>query len=276
MNIILIPVYNDWKSLNKLLSKINSSCNNKTSILIVDDFSSLPISINKKKLNKIRKIDILKLSENVGSQKAIAFGLNYLHQKKKDFQFVTIMDGDGEDSPEEVNKMLLLAKKNKKKIIVSCRKDRNENAFIKFCYKIHLILTAILTGHWMSFGNFSCFFYKNLENILSDKSIWHAYSASIKKTSKIFRVYATRAKRFYGNSQVRLSFLFGHSIRIIGVFYRRVIIFSLIYSGVIYFLDFNYAFLLYLIIISIHLIILTIMNKSEIKNITFYDIKKIK
>ena len=33
----------------------------------------------------------------MGSQKAIAFGLNYLHQKKS-FQFVTIMDGDGEDS----------------------------------------------------------------------------------------------------------------------------------------------------------------------------------
>ena len=92
MNIILIPVYNDWKSLNKLLRKINNSCNNKTSILIVDDFSSLPISINKNKLNKIRKIEVLKLSENMGSQKAIAFGLNYLNQKKKDFQFVTIMD----------------------------------------------------------------------------------------------------------------------------------------------------------------------------------------
>ena len=276
MNIILIPVYNDWKSLNKLLRKINNSCNNKTSILIVDDFSSLPISINKNKLNKISKIEVLKLSENMGSQKAIAFGLNYLHQKKKDFQFVTIMDGDGEDSPEEINRMLSLAKKNKKNIIVSCRKDRNENAFIKFCYKIHLILTAILTGHWMSFGNFSCFFYKNLESVLSDKSIWHAYSASIKKTSKILRVYATRAKRFYGNSQVRLTFLFGHSIRIIGVFYRRVIIFSLIYSSVIYFLDFHYAILLYVIIISIHLIILIVMNKSEIKNITFYDIKKIK
>ena len=88
MNIILIPVYNDWKSLNKLLRKINNSCNNKTSILIVDDFSSLPISINKNKLNKIRKIEVLKLSENMGSQKAIAFGLNYLHQKKKIFNLL--------------------------------------------------------------------------------------------------------------------------------------------------------------------------------------------
>ena len=128
----------------------------------------------------------------------------------------------------------------------------------------------------MSFGNFSCFFYKNLESILSDKSIWHAYSASIKKTSKILRVYATRAKRFYGNSQVRLSFLFGHSIRIIGVFYGRVIIFSLIYSSIIYFLDFHYATLFYLMIFSINLIILIIVSKSKTKNITFYDIKKIK
>ena len=43
-NIILIPVYNDWKSLQKLISEINKVSKNlkdfETQILIVDDNSS--------------------------------------------------------------------------------------------------------------------------------------------------------------------------------------------------------------------------------------------
>ena len=43
------------------------------------------MSLNKKKFNKIKKIEVLRLNENVGSQKAIAIGLNYLNKKKSDF-----------------------------------------------------------------------------------------------------------------------------------------------------------------------------------------------
>ena len=52
MHIIVIPVYNDWKSLNKLLHEINSKCNTKEliKILIVDDFSNRKSLINLKKL----------------------------------------------------------------------------------------------------------------------------------------------------------------------------------------------------------------------------------
>ena len=57
MNTILIPVYNDWKSLNKLLLKINSTSvpHLKNNILVVDDFSSIKPRINFKKIKKIKK-----------------------------------------------------------------------------------------------------------------------------------------------------------------------------------------------------------------------------
>ena len=81
MNLIIIPVYNDWKSLNKLLFKINRSLDKKGlfRILIIDDFSTIKMSIKKDKLNKIKNIEVLRLNQNVGSQKAIAIGLHYLN-----------------------------------------------------------------------------------------------------------------------------------------------------------------------------------------------------
>ncbi len=278
MNTILIPVYNDWKSLNKLLLKINSTSvpHLKNNILVVDDFSSIKPRINFKKIKKIKKIELLKLEQNVGSQKAIAVGLNYLNSIKRNFNFITVMDGDGEDNPLEIKSMINLAIKNKKSVIVSCRKDRKENFVIKLLYKIHLFLTFFLTGNWISFGNFSCFHYSNLKKILRDESIWLAYSAAVKKNANIKRTYAIRLKRFFGKTQVSFLFLILHSLKIITVFLKRVLLFSLIYITIIYLLSLKFSLIFYLVIISINILLMIIKIKNKTKNNLQYSIKKIK
>ena len=113
-HIILIPVYNDEKSLNKLLIKIDSHLdqvtNFRTEILILDDKSTDRINLDNKKFKNLEKISILTVKENLGSQKIIAVGLNYLTKIKR--FFITVMDSDGEDNPVEIEKMLELASKN--------------------------------------------------------------------------------------------------------------------------------------------------------------------
>ena len=54
-------------------------------ILIINDNSSKEPVINCKNLKTIKKIKILFLEKNLGSQKAIAIGLDYLKKDKKDF-----------------------------------------------------------------------------------------------------------------------------------------------------------------------------------------------
>lgn len=278
MNLILIPIYNDWKSLNKLLITINKNINHQTPtrILIVDDCSQNKIFLEYKKLKKIKKIEILRLKKNVGSQKAIAIGLNYLLNKKNEFDYVTVMDGDGEDNPSEIEKMLRLAKKNKDSVIVSCRKDRNENFLIKILYKVHLLITLLFTWKWITFGNFSVLFRKNLNKILSNQNIWKAYSASLIKNTNIKRVYAVRSKRFYGKSQVSLMFLVLHSLKIISVFYPRVIFSSLIYSIILYsnYFKFNDIVILTIALFNITIMILIFLNQKKI-DISFI-VKKLK
>ena len=78
--------------------------------------------ITKQKLKKIKKIEVLRLRENVGSQKAIALGLNYVKKKQRNFDFITVMDGDGEDNPKNINELLKVANDNRNSVIASCRK----------------------------------------------------------------------------------------------------------------------------------------------------------
>ena len=134
-HIILIPVYNDWKSLNKLLKDIDSTLANSqplpTEILIVNDCSSMRIDVSKNNLKFIKKINILNLKENLGSQKSIAIGLNYLNKLSDEF-LITVMDSDGEDNPYEIEKMLKKAENNQDYVITSNRKKREESFLIVF------------------------------------------------------------------------------------------------------------------------------------------------
>ena len=275
MHVIVIPVYDDWKSLNKLLYEINSNTSTKelVKILIINDFSKKKPQLNFKKLNKIKEIKILELAKNLGSQRAIAVALNYLKKVESSF-YVTIMDSDGEDDPKHINKMIDLAKKNKNSVIVSCRKDREENLIIKICYKIHLILTFLLTVKWISYGNFSSFHSKNIKKILSDNSVWLAYSAAVMKNTKIKKTYSKRLKRYFGKSKVNFLFLVTHSIKIIGVFYKRVLVLSLFYLLLVnkLFNSFDSFFLIFIFIINA-VIVLTISKKNPDKDVNL--IKKI-
>ena len=82
--IFLLPLYNDWKSLERLLKDINNQMrklNKKGQILVVDDFSRNIDKINTKALNYLKTIEVLRLNRNLGSQKAISIGLKYLKNK---------------------------------------------------------------------------------------------------------------------------------------------------------------------------------------------------
>ena len=78
---ILLPLYNDWRSLNSLLKKINNELKNTNiyvKILVLNDSSTQKINIIHKKLKFIKKIKVLTTYKNLGSQKIISIGLNYI------------------------------------------------------------------------------------------------------------------------------------------------------------------------------------------------------
>ena len=269
---LLIPVFNDWKSVNKLIIKLDVSLriNNKikNEILIINDNSSEKINLNLKRLKSISKIKIISLKKNFGSQKAIAIGLSYLKSIKDDF-YVTVMDGDGEDGPTRVKTMLDVAIKNPNYIVTSNRKEREEAYLIIFLYKLHLIITFLFTFKWISFGNFSTFNKKNLKYLLSNNSSWFAHSSSVLKNCKVKNLYFKREKRYYDKSKLGIFSLIEHSLRVNAVFYQNIFITTLIYLSIIFnLIDGNFKYIFLIGFLLYNFLIIFVKIKHWIKNLS--------
>ncbi len=266
--IFLLPLYNDWDSFILLANKINDQMkilDSYAEILVVNDKSS-----NKsKKLIKpsnIKNIKVLNLNTNLGSQKAISIGLQYL-KSKDEKTIITILDSDGEDDVTKVPYMIQEAKKNKERVIVSTRTKRQENFFFKILYFLHKLLTFAFTLNWISYGNFSSFCSSQLEKILSNSDSWLALSACLAKNCEIIKFKAERKKRLIGVSKLSFAGLMFHSLRVNTVFIIRSFTLSTLYIflAVILFSE-NLKFMIFLIFIiacyELLLIITLIINKQ--------------
>ena len=138
--IILIPVFNDWESLVKLIKEINENIQNYNEIIfeciVVNDASTVS-QPNLIKPNKIKSLQVLNMKENRGHARCNAFGIRYILKNKK-FDNLILMDGDGEDRPVEI-KSLIDETVNKPNIsIVAKRIKRSEGPLFQLLYKIHL------------------------------------------------------------------------------------------------------------------------------------------
>ena len=154
---ILIPIFNDWQSVSRLLDEIdNLSIDSEfqISVIIVNDASNHDRKDEEKNFYKIYSVKILNMRINQGHARCIATGLKYIYEKE-DFDFVIPMDGDGEDRPEEINEFLNQIKNSENRPIVGERIKRSENWIFKICYQMHKIITLTFTGKSIRFGNLS-------------------------------------------------------------------------------------------------------------------------
>ena len=232
---IILPTYNDWKSLHKVLKILDLSLKKQKKeiyVIVVNDCSSGKFN-QARRFKNFKKILIINLRKNVGSQKAIYVGLKFVQnliRSSKD-SIISILDSDGEDNPKIVKKLIEIAEKKKDFFIFASRRNRTENIFLKFLNKLRLYLTWILTGKFINFGNFSSFPSSILKKIISKDDIYLAYSSGvINNYKKIFLYAVDKNKRFYGNSKVNFSFLFLHSMKIISVFLNIVFLRSFFIS----------------------------------------------
>ncbi len=232
-NYIILPMYNDWASLRKVLDILNRSFKNTKDynhIIIVNDCSDN--KYQRKKYVNFKSVTILNLKKNVGSQKAIFFGLKYLQKILKNNSSqatISVLDSDGEDNPVMVKRLIKIANEKKDYFIFASRKQRTEGIFFKFFNQFRLIITYALTGRYINFGNFSAFSSKLLNKLLSNNELSLAYSSGVLKNyNKFSFLKIKKNKRFYGKSKVNLKFLLTHTLNIISVFYKTIFIRSII------------------------------------------------
>ena len=224
---ILIPVYNDWQSVFKLIKDINSqvsTLSDEFSVIIINDASIENRPEFSPDLNNLRSVQIINMKENKGHARCIASGLKYIYEKKE-FDYVIPMDGDGEDRPEEIKDFIELTDQSEDKSIVGERIKRSESLFFKSCYQFHKFLTLAFTGQSIKFGNFTCLSKSTIEKMLKEKATWNSFSGSLKKTEKnLLSIPSFRGTRYFGPSKMSFFNLLKHSLSIISVFRKTVLI----------------------------------------------------
>ena len=230
--IILIPIYNDRDSLKKLIENINyeiSNLNSEISVVVVNDASSQQIVDTYQNTENINSIEIINMKQNSGHTRCIASGLKYISEKKE-FDYVIPMDGDGEDRPEEIKNFIQLAEQSDGKSIVGERVKRSENLLFKTCYQFHKLLTLAFTGQLIKFGNFTCLSKLTVEKMLNEKATWNSFSGSLKKVEKnLLSSPSIRGARYFGPSKMSFFNLLKHSLSIISVFRKTVLIRSALF-----------------------------------------------
>ena len=229
--IILVPVFNDWESLKRLLHEINKNIKNFKNIVvdcfIVNDAST----IKQPKMEKpdlINLIKIFNMKKNQGHARCNAFGIKYIFEQEE-FDNLIIMDGDGEDRPQEIKDLINQSIKDPNKSIVAKRIKRSEGLFFQLLYKFHKLLTLFFTGQNINFGNFTCLTKADVGVLSTRGSLWNSFSGTLKKNIKYFNeINSIRGSRYYGPSKMRFSQLILHSLSIISVFKYQVFFRSLL------------------------------------------------
>ena len=234
---IFIPVYNDWESLIKLLDEINKVIEDIKSVefdcMIVNDASTTkPPEIKVPK--NIKKIEIFNMKQNRGHARCNAFGLRYL-SKKDDFDHLIVMDGDGEDRPEEIKYLVNQALEEQEVSVVAKRVKRSEGFLFQILYEVHKLITLVFTGKQINFGNYSCLTKKDVVTLSQQESLWSSFSGTLKKSiSRLNTINSTRGSRYFGPSKMSLFNLGIHSFSIIAVFKSQVFLRGLIFGILIY------------------------------------------
>ena len=283
--IILVPIYNDWQSVSKLIDEINinvKDLDSEFSVIVVNDASTEAQSINIQNLDNLKSVRIMNMKENRGHARCIATGLKYIYENEE-FDYVIPMDGDGEDRPEEIKFFLEEANYNPDKTIVGERVKRSENLIFKLSYNVHKIITYTFTGQLIKFGNFTCLPKATVEKMINDKATWSSFSGALTKVEKNIKASPSiRGTRYFGPSKMNFLNLVKHSLAIIAVFKINVIFRSaLFYAIYLYLISNNINFITSIPLVLIIIFLISVLSiskredlnelKNSINNLASFD-----
>ena len=278
--IILIPVYNDWQSVFKLLENIDKGLEvwdsdvAHISAIIVNDASTEERPINTSTFNSLKSVQVINMKENRGHTRCNATGLKYI-TANSDFDLVIPMDADGEDRPEELGPLLCKAYEYPEKVITANRVKRSEGLFFRFCYLSHKYLTFIFTGKLIKYGNFTCLPKFAVNQMINDSATWSSFSGSLAKIIKgedLTSVSSTRGTRYFGPSKMSFVNLLKHSLSIMAVFKKTLLIRSIFFLISYLFLIINNFSIVTLIpVVAVITMLVSVMILSKRENMLEFN-----
>lgn len=216
---IVIPLFDDWEALILLLQKIrqtvDASLCDRFAFLIVDDCSATDLPHRPDRVGQ--SLSVLRLYRNVGHQKAIALGLAYLADQPEQYPTV-VMDGDGDDLPTDIARLLDASTKQPGKIVFAHRSKRHENLVFRAFYAIYKSIFRTLTGKVITFGNFSLIPPQLLRKLAHVSEIWNNYPGGIIRSRLPYTaIPIERGSRLAGESKMNFVSLVLHGLSAVSV-----------------------------------------------------------
>jgi hypothetical protein len=228
---ILIPNFNDWESLRLLLPELDramAGLEHQVFVLVVDDASTEPIPEGwpGQNFSALDSVEVLHLRSNQGHQRAIALGLYHVHEFT-DAEAVVVMDGDGEDRPEDLPEMLRAfaagAAGEVSEVVFAARTKRMESLGFRLGYRAYRLVHYALTGVAVRVGNFSVVPRPALARLMAVPDLWNHYAASIYRARLPRRlVPLPRGRRLAGESKMNFVSLLIHGLSAMSVFSDQV------------------------------------------------------
>lgn len=228
--VVLTPVYNDWECLRQLCIRLNGLAEQNSyslRVIAINDGSSIPMPADicaDEALPFIRSVEVIELHCNLGHQRAIAVGLTEA-ARRNDHDAVVVMDSDGEDNPDDIAGLVESHEGNPHNIVLAQRAKRSEGMPFVMFYWLYKRLFVWLTGHSISFGNFSLIPSGLVNNLIHSPSLWSNLAATILRSRVPLVLYPTiRSQRFFGTSKMNFTALVLHGLQAISVFGESVMI----------------------------------------------------
>jgi hypothetical protein len=222
--VILIPVFNDWASLSMLLPGLDGILADRGStadVLVVDDGSTSEpaVDLARGPFRSFGRVEVLALRRNLGHQRAIAIGLAYVEDRGA-ADAVVVMDGDGEDDPADVPRLLdRLRAEGGRRIVFAERTRRSESWRFRVFYALYKLLHVVLTGQKVRIGNFSAIPRGRLTSLVTVAEMWNHYAAAALQSRQPFCMIPTRrARRLHGRSSMDFVSLVTHGLSAISVY----------------------------------------------------------
>ena len=261
-----MPCYNDWPSIFKLLENIDKEIlelKGEFSVLIVNDGSNEKMPETKSVYKNIKSVKVINMKKNQGHTRSNATGIRYL-SKKENYDYLILMDGDGEDRPEEIKLLVNKVLKNEDVSVVAKRVKRSEGLIFSILYNLHKLITLVFTGRIMNFGHYSCLTKKDVDIISLKESLWGNYSGTVKKfISKLDNIPCIRGVRYVQPSKMSFIKLVIHSFSILAVFKYQVLLRSIVFSIILLLLAPNLITNFIIICLIVFTICVFILSRRE-------------
>lgn len=236
---IVVPVFNDWAAFRILAGAIDTvlaAADLHAELIVVDDGSwqSGARALEEVAASASRlRLRPAVLATNLGHQRAIAVGLVQASLRAKAYRAIVVMDGDGEDPPEHIPRLVAEAEAHPDAVICARRRRRFEGARFAVGYGLFKLVFRLCTGRRIDFGHYCAIPPAHLSRLIHAPALWSHFAASLIRSGlPLRRIPLDRGQRYAGRSTMNATALIRHGLNAIAVFEDVCLVRLLVLLGV--------------------------------------------